>query len=116
MMWRITKRFHTNPHLKTDAITLTNNSLRVRQRAISPLPDAGLNQMRFLLNLLRRTRIVWLAFFLGGGFAEVALAHDPGLSSIMVTVKGNQLETIATFARKDVDSLMMTMAATHGGE
>lgn len=72
--------------------------------------------MRFLLTLLIRTRALWLTLSLCAGIAEVAFAHDPGLSSIIVTVKGERLEAVATFARKDVENLMVAMGTMRDGE
>jgi len=40
------------------------------------------------------------------GFVETASAHDPGLSSVAVKLKGNRLEVLATFARKDIEALL----------
>ena len=49
------------------------------------------------------------------GFVETASAHDPGLSSVAVKLKGRRLEAVATFARKDIEGLLESPAAQAPG-
>jgi hydrogenase/urease accessory protein HupE len=47
---------------------------------------------------------------------DAVFAHDPGLSSIMVKVQGEQAEAVAAFARKDVETLLLTLGAVRENE
>jgi hydrogenase/urease accessory protein HupE len=49
------------------------------------------------------------------GFVETTHAHDPGLSSVTVKMNSNRLEAVATFARKDIESLI-ELPATQANE
>ncbi len=40
------------------------------------------------------------------GFGERVFAHDPGLSTVVVTAKADRVEATATFARKDVETIL----------
>jgi hypothetical protein len=71
--------------------------------------------MRFHPNFLLRMR-VFLALILFVGFTDATFAHDPGLSSVIVTVKGEQMDAVATFARKDVENLAMAIGVAREGE
>ena len=73
-----------------------------------PLPGAAGTQQTLLP---RAATHVCLGLSMFIGFVETASAHDPGLSSVTVKLNGNRLEAVATFARKDIESLIMSPAA-----
>src|SRR5437870_2889148 len=61
--------------------------------------------------LLKPVKRVCLALLGCVGLVESASAHDPGLSSVAVRLNGSRLEAVATFARKDIESLIESPAA-----
>ena len=65
----------------------------------------------FSRTLLKPATVVCLVLPACVGFVETASAHDPGLSSVAVKLRGNRLEAVATFARKDIDGLIESPAA-----
>jgi hypothetical protein len=56
---------------------------------------------------LHRPKTLWLTIFLSF-LVQVTFAHDPGLSTLNVKVThGGGLEAFATFARKDIEPLLL---------
>ena len=72
--------------------------------------------MRSLFILLLYTRTFWLGAVLCVGMVERVSAHDPGLSSITVNIQGERLKAVVTFARKDVENLMLTLGSARENE
>jgi len=69
--------------------------------------------------LSRAARVFCLLLLTCIAFVETAHAHDPGLSSMAVKLNGSRLEAVATFARKDIESLIdlpATQSNEHGPE
>jgi hydrogenase/urease accessory protein HupE len=66
-----------------------------------------------LNSLLKIVKLVCVALLASLGLT--AHAHDPGLSSLAVKLNGSRLEAVATFARKDIESVLEPVA-THATE
>jgi hydrogenase/urease accessory protein HupE len=58
-----------------------------------------------------RAKSAWVALLASLGLMETILAHDPGLSSVVVKLDGSRVEAVATFARKDIESVIEGSAA-----
>ena len=53
-----------------------------------------------------RAKLVCVALVACFGLMGTASAHDPGLSSLAMKLNGSRLEAVATFARKDIETLL----------
>src|SRR5262245_46145057 len=101
MMWPITRYSRTNPHRRTAAITRTHKCPNASRSVIlmnSWIPGQAVSSR---LAGSRIMRGAMLAAFFSALPLQYTKAHDPGLSSLTIRQRTNQLEAILTMAVKD---------------
>ncbi len=60
--------------------------------------------------------MLWLTVLLCTGLIDAACAHDPGLSTLTLKLHGAQLEASATFARKEIETLVASQRNAASGD